>query len=215
VATEHASGITVLRGDPQLQFIEAPFESGQVGDVIEELISLWPGYIVFNTSNGLDRWTIEVLDAVDHVLVVTTPELPALRVTRNFLVLAEAAEDESDKWQVVMNAYQGKKVLRTNDIETSIHYPIKATIAEDFSLVPTSINRGTPLVASHRKAPVAKDIVALAKQLVDLTPTFPMPQSTNGTPPFSEQDPTSQSERSGRRFPLWYSLTNAMRLTMK
>jgi pilus assembly protein CpaE len=212
--TEHASGIRVLRGDAQLQFIESPFESGQIGELVEQLKSIWDGYIVINTSNGLDRWTIETLDVVDNILVVTTPELPALRVTRNFLDLAEATVQENGKWQVVMNAYQGKKVLRTTDIENSIHYPITATISEDFLLVPTSINRGTPLMTSHRKSPIATDILALAKKIVEANPKTSASKFNDDKTPSAKQYAKNQVIQP-KRFAFWNVLINAVGLTAK
>lgn len=211
VITEHASGIMVLRGDPQLQFVDTPFESGQVGNLIDGIISVWDGYVVINTSNGLDRWTVEIMDTVETVLVVTTPELPALRVTRNFLDLAEATTDESGRWQVIMNAYQGKKVLQTADIEASIHYPIMATVSEDSALVSTAINRGAPLMTSQRKSAVAKDILALAEQLVNsrLKPT--RDQSPDEPPHYSAQEAGSHSTSSNKRFSFWNALTSTVR----
>ncbi|MDX1521845.1 MAG: AAA family ATPase [Anaerolineae bacterium] len=212
VITEHASGIMVLRGDPQLQFIDAPFESGQIGSLIESIISLWDGYVVINTSNGLDRWTVEVLDAVNTVLVVTTPELPALRVTRNFLDLAEAVADTSGRWKVVMNAYQGKKVLQTADIEASIHYSISATMAEDSLLASTAINQGRPLVTSQRKSPLAKDIVTLAQQISAEQLTSAKVKSDDGEA-HSEKEP-GRPATSWKRFSFWQSLTNSVRLSI-
>jgi len=212
VTTEHASGIRVLRGDSQLQFIESPFEIGQIGDLVKQLVSVWDGYVVINTSNGLDRWTIETLDEVDTILVVTTPELPSLRVTRNFLDLAEANVDESDKWHVIMNAYQGKKVLRTADIENSIKYPITATISEDFSLVPLSINRGTPLITSHRKSATAADILALAKKLIEANPKTSEPKLTDSKTPTARQYAARQVNPS-KRLAFWNVLANAVRPT--
>ena len=210
VATEHVTGIKVIRGDSQLQFVESPFEPGQIGELIEELLLIWDGYIVINTSNGLDRWTIEILDIVDRVIVVTTPELPSLRATRNFLDLAEAAVNESSKWKVVMNTYQGSKVLRTSDIEASIHFPIAATISEDYTLVPTSINRGTPLIASSRKSSIARDISALATQLIETTPNSSAPTSTRSN---SSKPEANDQITQPRRFGIMNSLTSVMRLT--
>jgi MinD-like ATPase involved in chromosome partitioning or flagellar assembly len=112
-----------------------------------------------------------------------------------------------------MNAYQGKKVLRTSDIEASIRFPIKATICEDFALVPTSINKGTPFVASHRKSPITKDIVALAKQLAETGSISQKSQPSPGKPARVEQELSGPSKPTGRRFALWQTLTSAMRIT--
>jgi pilus assembly protein CpaE len=210
--SEHASGITVLRGDSQLQFVESPFEPGQIGELIAELTSIWDGYIVINTDNGLDRWTIEILDNVDTVLVVTTPELPSLRATRNFLDLAEAATDQTGKWKVVMNAYQGQKVLRLSDIEASIHFPVMGTISEDSALVPASINGGKPLIVSHQKSLIAKDITALTKQLLNGTQDSSMSESADGMNPSSKPEASNQKGQA-RRVGFWNTLTNAVRPT--
>jgi pilus assembly protein CpaE len=185
VAAEHISGIKVIRGDANLQFIDAPVEPGQMGELIEGLVASWDGYIVINTGNNMDRWTVEILDAADTVLLVTTPELPALRTMRNFLELAEARIDQSDKWQLVMNGYQSQKAMRMSDIEESIHYPIKITIAHEVDLVSTSINRGSPVLLTYSKSNVARDIMALAKSLVAANPHLqgsPLTKDTSASP---------------------------------
>jgi pilus assembly protein CpaE len=195
VLTNHASGISVLRGEPQLQ-LEIPVEHGQMHELIEALGLIWDGYIIINTGDGLDRWTVEILDAVDTVLVVTTPELPALRATRNFLELADAAADPTGKWQLIMSSYQGKKVLQIADIEASIQYSVKATIAEDIAVVSASINRGMPLMVSHRKSAIAQDVLALAKQLAQANPKSPEPR-TDSQP--SARQAADRPEKAGKR----------------
>jgi|GEM_PF-1184501 len=213
VATEHATGITVLQGNPNLQFVESPVDAGQMSALIEELMSLWEGYIVFNTSNSLDRATVEVIDAVDTVLLVTTPQLSTLRVIRNFLDLAEIYDDPSGKWQVIMNSYQSQKALRMSDIEESIHYPIKATIAQDINLVSTSINRGTPLILSDTKSAVARDIQALAKQIMEANNSWPQQsQMADNKQKAVEKEEAAQS-KSGKRF--WQFFTGTSRSASK
>lgn len=209
VVAKHNSGISVLRGEPQLQF-EIPIEPGQMGEMFEGLSSFWKGYIVFNTSDGLDRWTVEILDSVDTVLVVTTPELPALRATRNFLDLADAAADQSGKWNLVLSSYQGKKVLPISDIEASIRYSVKATIAEDIAAASTSINRGMPLVTSHRKSPAAQDILALAKQLADTNAKSTLAHSADSERSTNERM-AGRPKESGKRSSLRNSLANTFR----
>jgi pilus assembly protein CpaE len=211
VVTKHASGITVLRGEPQLQ-LDIAVEPGQMSNLVEGLSAVWPGFIVINTSDGLDRWTVEVLDAADTVLVVAKPELPVLRATRNFLDLAEAAADLNGKWQLVMTSYQGQKMLRTADIEASIHYPIKATIAEDIAVVSTSINRGTPLMVSHRKSSIACDVLSLAKQLADAHSKGPEARTADGKRSTARPKTASGLERSDGDSSFLHSLVSSIRL---
>lgn len=204
--SNHTSGISVLRGEPQLQ-LEIPVKAGQMSDLIEALSLIWDGYMVINTGDGLDRWTVEILDAADTVLVVTTPELPALRATRNFLELADAAADPTGKWQLIMSSYQGRKVLQIADIEASIHFPVKATIAEDIAVVSSSINRGMPLMVSHRKSAIAQDVLALAKQLTNANPRSPKSQVAHSRQ--SGQDTAAdQAEQPGKRSSFRHSVAN-------
>ncbi len=211
VVTKHASGITVLRGEPQLQ-LDIAVGPGQMSNLVEGLSAVWPGFIVINTSDGLDRWTVEVLDAADTVLVVAKPELPVLRATRNFLDLAEAAADLNGKWQLVMTSYQGQKMLRTADIEASIHYPIKATIAEDIAVVSTSINRGTPLMVSHRKSSIARDVLSLAKQLADAYSKGPEPRTADGKRSTAKSKAATGLEHSDGDPSFLHSLVSSIRL---
>jgi pilus assembly protein CpaE len=204
---QHSTGILVLRGDARLQLIESPLDPGQMSALIEQLATIWNGYIVINTSNGLDRWTVEILDSVDTVLLVTTPELPALRVMRGFLDLAEAEADPGHKWRLIMSSYQSQKVLRMVDIEESIHYPIKATMVADFELVPASINRGTPFVISHAKADVSKDVFALARQLLNPGPETQRLQAADNRQPSLDQQVPDQPSQSGRRGSFWQLFT--------
>lgn len=209
VSTEHASGITVLRGNPDLQFIESPIEPGQMITLVEELKAIWNGYIIFNTSNALDRANIEVLDAVDTVLLTTTPQLSALRVTRNFLELAEIYQDPGEKWQVIMTSYQSQKALRMNDIEESIRYPIKATIAQDVTLATTSINRGMPLILSDSKSVVARDILSLGKQLMKEATPWPQKTETSGTKQAVVSEEEDGQSKKSKRF--WQFVTSPLR----
>jgi MinD-like ATPase involved in chromosome partitioning or flagellar assembly len=204
VAAEQV-GLTVLVGDPRLQFIEAPVEPGQMGELMQQLMSVWEGYIIVSTSNGLDRWTVEILDVVETVLLVTTPHLSALRAVRNFLEMAEVHEDPGGKWRVIMNAYQSQKALQMSDIESSIHYPITTTIGYDANLITTAINSGVPLTVSNSNSAIAQEIFALAEQILENSPLSEALQEDAGQAPAANEKRVGQSRQSGRRFWRFFS----------
>jgi pilus assembly protein CpaE len=195
VIADHPSGIEVLRGDTNLQFIDAPLEPGQMTELMEGILKSWEGYVVINTGNNLDRWTVEILDVVDTILLVTTPQLPALRAIRNFLELAEARVEESDKWQLVMNGYQSQKVTQIKNVEESIQFPVSLTVTHDPELVSTSINRGSPLLLSHGNSAVARDIITLARRLSSASHLSSETPSMKDAPP-----PPPGKEEKGKRF---------------
>jgi MinD-like ATPase involved in chromosome partitioning or flagellar assembly len=110
-----------------------------------------------------------------------------------------------------MSSYQGKKVLPIADIEASIRYPVKATIAEDIAVVSTSINRGTPLVVSHRKSHVAQDIIALAKELAQTGRETSQSQSVGGGQ-YADEGGLAQPEQRNKRSSLRHVISNPFRL---
>jgi MinD-like ATPase involved in chromosome partitioning or flagellar assembly len=109
-----------------------------------------------------------------------------------------------------MSSYQGKKVLPIADIEASIRYPVKATIAEDIAAVSTSINRGTPLVISHRRSPVAQDVTALAKELAHTSRETSQTQPVGGGQ--SVEGGLAQSEQPNKRSSFRHTISNSFRL---
>jgi hypothetical protein len=106
-----------------------------------------------------------------------------------------------------MSSYQGRRVLPRADIEASINYPVKATIAEDIAVVSASINRGMPLMVTHRKAPIAQDVLALAKQLAAANPRSPEPQTAEGRQS-AAKEATDRSAQPGKRSSFRRSLAN-------
>jgi pilus assembly protein CpaE len=207
--TNEQAGVTILQGDPRLQFIDTPLEPGQMGDLLREIMSLWEGYIIVNTTNGFDRWTIEILDAAESVLLVTSPHLSTLRATRNFLEMAEVNEESGDdKWQVIMNAYQRQKELQMSEVETSLSHTISATISYDGNLTSTSINRGMPLVLSDSKSNIAKEFFALAEHMLTNYPLI-LPSSSEDLESSNRERVSNETKQSGKRFWQFFSKVTA------
>jgi hypothetical protein len=73
-----------------------------------------------------------------------------------------------------------------------------------------SINRGMPLVTSHRRSPAAQDILALSKQLADSGPKSTLAQSVDSERPTNERV-EGRAEQNGKRSSLRNSLANTFR----
>jgi hypothetical protein len=53
------------------------------------------------------------------------------------------------------------------DIQERLRMPLKSRIPDDQPLATHSINRGVPLVTSHRRSALTRAIRALARQLIE------------------------------------------------
>ena len=62
-----------------------------VSDIVKELKNLFK-IIVIDTNSQLNDVTLNVLEHADYILVVTAPELPAIKSAKTFLELAGRLE---------------------------------------------------------------------------------------------------------------------------
>ncbi|HUW10470.1 MAG TPA: P-loop NTPase [Anaerolineae bacterium] len=122
-------------------------------------------YIVVDTSSEAADMLAEVLAAADVVLVVTTPELPSLRRAVALLQDARQVGGPSEKLRLVLNREGLSGGLNNADITQRLGLPIALALPDDPALVAYSINRGIPLVISHRKSALCRRLREFAGQL--------------------------------------------------
>ncbi len=113
----------------------------------------------------------EILDSMDHVsqdiLVVLTPELPAVWRTHRLLSYLETimSRDElNQKTHLVLNRADSRTELSHTDIEKTLERPIKWKLGDDFRAAIEAINSGTPLVSLNNTG-LAADYGKLAQGL--------------------------------------------------
>lgn len=122
--------------------------------------------LVVDTSALLDERIAATLEVADRLLLVVTPEITALRGARMFLEKARSMGLARERMLLVLNRSPLRGGLQQRDIENALGQGVQVAIPDDVKLVTYSINRGVPLVESHPKSGVARQITALAKSLV-------------------------------------------------
>jgi pilus assembly protein CpaE len=154
---------------PGLDCILAPVGPGEpervrpelVGDLLAVLPSIYD-YIVVDTPAELSATVLCALDAADHHLLVTTPEIPALRSLRRTLdILDLLAYSRRTRW-VVLNRASARTGLSVSDVEDAVRGPVAASIPASQD-VPASVNRGVPLAATQPHHTVTRAIRRLAE----------------------------------------------------
>jgi pilus assembly protein CpaE len=157
--TRHRSGVDVLLAPVQ------PADAEQVGrDLIAELVHLARGsfdLVVLDCASALNDQTLAALDAAHHYLLVTTPELPALKSLRVTLDTFDLLDYPRERRVVVLNRADSKVGLTVADVERAIKVPVAAFLPSSRD-VPLSINRGSPIVLDQPNHPVSTAIRELA-----------------------------------------------------
>lgn len=161
VLTAHASGIKVLLGPPTPEDAEL-VQGPQLRRVLEELRRHFH-YVVVDTASVLREQELAVLDSADRILLVATPELPALASVLKFFDLSQKLEYSQEKIALVLNCLDKRMEIPLLRIEEMLKHPVKAQVPLDERTVVSSVTSGVPFVVGNKGAPVALAVAELAQ----------------------------------------------------
>ena len=156
---EDASGVHVLAGPLHPEEGES-ISAHHVSKILEVMANTYD-YVVVDTSPHFTDTALAVLDAATMILLITTPDVPALKNSRLALNVMRSWRYSEDKVKLVFNhAYAGDGVL-SSDAEDTPDYPIFWKIPHD-SAIPAAIKIGRPVVEVKPGSKAAQNIEALA-----------------------------------------------------
>ncbi len=171
--TRHASGVDTLLAPVQ------PADAEQISrDLVAEILGMLRGMfdvVVVDCASILSDQTLAALDAAHHYLLVTMPELPAIKSLRVTLDTFTLLDYHPDRRIVVLNQADAKVGLSLADAERAIKVPVAAYLPASRD-VPVSINNGVPIVTSQPNHPVSVAIRDLAAKRFTHRAPRPRPQ---------------------------------------
>jgi pilus assembly protein CpaE len=146
-AVHHASGVRVFLAPDD--FVRAQVIEGEHIARILKVMRQQFDYIIVDTCSLPDQVTSAALEEADRILLITTPELPALKNAARFLRLAGDFGYRS-KIDLVLNRGKSRGAIGNGDIESHLHAPIRVTIGSDGRTVPAAMNAGEPVIGQRR-----------------------------------------------------------------
>lgn len=171
--TRHQSGVDILLAPVQ------PADAERVSrDLVTEILHLARGMfdvIVVDCASTLTEQTLAALDAAHHYLLVTTPELPALKSLRVTLDTFTMLEYHPDRRVVVLNRADAKVGLSMSEAERAVRVPVAAYVPSSRD-VPVSVNKGVPIVSDQPNHPVSVAIRDLATKRFAIRSARPQPR---------------------------------------
>ncbi len=138
-----------------------------IAEVIRLARSIFDDVIV-DTPPQFNDGVLTALDASHLYVLVTTPELPALKSLRVTLDMFDVLDYRRENRIVVLNRADSKVGLSSADLDRVIRAPIAAFVPSSRD-VPLSINRGTPLMVENPSHPVSVAIRDLVKNRLAAT----------------------------------------------
>jgi pilus assembly protein CpaE len=166
--TGAASLLTPYR--PGLKMLLAPATPGDadkitpalVGELLAVLRRMFD-YVVVDTPPQLSEHVLTALDASAHHVLLTTPDVPALKNLRVVLDVLDMLSYPAEFRSLVLNRADPKIPLSLEDMERALGSPITVQIPASRA-VQISVNNGTPITLAIPGHPVSQAITKLAQQ---------------------------------------------------
>jgi pilus assembly protein CpaE len=163
VFISHSSGVKALLAPPRPEVADL-VTPAIVKDVLERLRTQFD-IIMVDTGSVLDDGVLNVLDLSDKIIVVTTPEIPAIKDAKLFFEVTEALEYERERIMFVLNKADKRINIRAEDIEANIKYKIEGQLPLDERSVTTAVNQGVPYVLGDKNSLLTQATVKLGVHL--------------------------------------------------
>ena len=168
VLVPHASGIQVLLAPPPADLTH-PISLPQVQQILVLLKRMFP-WVMVDLGLPLDETAFAFLDGADRIVMTVLPEMVGLRNTRLMLdQLLERGYPEEKVW-LLLNRATMRGGVGAGEIEQRLGLKLAHRVPDDQPLATHSINRGVPLVVSHRRSAVARAVRQLVRQLIEAHP---------------------------------------------
>ncbi|RDI30776.1 AAA family ATPase [Lentzea flaviverrucosa] len=157
---------------PGLSALLAPVEPGDAERIpaalVGELLDVLPrmfDFVVVDTPSAFSEHVLAAMDASHHHVLLTTPDVPALKNLRVTLDMLDLLSYAHDIRSVVLNRSDAKVGLSMDDIDRVVRSEIRAHVPSSRD-VPISVNKGNPIVLDLPRHPVSEAISRFAREHV-------------------------------------------------
>ncbi|MCB0211682.1 MAG: response regulator [Anaerolineae bacterium] len=160
----HNSGVKILLAPPQPQLADM-IKPEMMKDIITSLKNDFK-MVVIDTHNHLEELTLSILEMADYILLVLTPELPAIKSCKLFLELAEQLEFPVDHIKIVINRANMPGGINLTKLEKVLQVDKSYRIPYDSKLHFALNNRGLSIYQQDPSAPSARALAELTQELL-------------------------------------------------
>ncbi len=169
-----------------LMALLAPVEPGGADlvppSLVVEVLRLLRGMfdvVVVDTPASFSDHVLAAFDESDRVVLLATLEIPALKNLRLTLQTLDLLGFPRARLDVVINRSDSKVGLSMAEVETTLGTPVTGQIPSSLD-VPSTINRGVPIVLDQPAHPVSVAINALAGRQLAGGAELPIPEQRSG-----------------------------------
>jgi pilus assembly protein CpaE len=160
--TIHNSGMKVLPApvDP----IQNESISSEMTKKIVRMLSKISDFLVIDTPSGFSDNVLTLLDEMDYICMVAGMDVPSIKNLKITLQVLDQLKFPKEKIILVLNHADSKIGITIDEIEDTIDRKIDIIIPSDH-IVPSTINRGIPVILEAPRSEVSKNIKKISSLL--------------------------------------------------
>lgn len=158
--TRHERGVLVLAGSPTPD--TSPLMGGEDAVRILEGVLMAVPIVVVDVGSNLDERVVGALETADDVVVVVTPDFPALKSAVSFFEYLSESASRAAEPTVVVNEIYALQTLTPHDIETALGRRVAMRIPYDPLIYLRAANQGLPVFAGAPTSQPARRFDQLA-----------------------------------------------------
>ena len=156
-----SSGLYILAAPPKPEHAEKVV-GRDISQILEFMRSMF-SFVVVNTSSYVTDPCLAALDSGDVVLLITTQEVSAVRNTRLFFELCDGLGIQKDKIFLVINRYNEKIKITSEQISESVDHPVFATVPLDEQTALQAANLGIPFTLQAKETEISQSVKSLGE----------------------------------------------------
>jgi pilus assembly protein CpaE len=158
---DHSSGLKVIGAPGEMMPIE-----GVPTDHLLRIIELARrefDTVFVDLPTNWTNWSLSVVAQSDLVLLVTEQTVAGINRAKRQLTLLQSQDLWNVDLRIVVNRFQKAlaRTVRPSDVRDALGRDVAYTVANDFALMRSAIDRGIPINELKRKSALGKDLDAL------------------------------------------------------
>lgn len=163
----HHSGVNILSAPNSPEYAE--YVSPKNIETIINTMRPYYDYVIVDTPPLLNDISLTAIENANLVLQITGIDISTVRNTRTSLNILGSLQ-QTDKIEIVVNKVTNS-IITVKNIQRILEMPVKGQLPFDYKTALESQNKGIPLVLDAPRSPIAKELVKLAKDIVQIMDT--------------------------------------------
>ncbi|GAB6897885.1 AAA family ATPase [Kineosporia succinea] len=161
--TQHSAGLSAIVAPTEPSTAESihPKLISHLLDVLRDEFD----YVVVDTPPAFDDQVLAALDVSDLITLIVTPDVPALKTLKITVETLIELGYPRDRLRLVLNRSDSRVGISHAEVEKTAVMPLAGQIPSSRD-VPSSVNRGVPIVQDDPRHPVSLAIEQFAQDEV-------------------------------------------------